>query len=88
MGAGSKNSISHLFELINSVHPDILILMETRVHSSFVLSFISSSVFTHFAATETIGFSGGIWLLWNSSVGDLEVLAVDDQIVSALVLHG
>lgn len=59
-GIGSKLAVRHLLDLVKSVTPNILILIETRVSSSFIYSFVGRTAFTHFVAVEANDFAGGI----------------------------
>lgn len=36
---------------------------------------------------EAQGFVGGIWILWDASVVDLEVVAMDAQVITIIIFH-
>ena len=62
-------------DLINWHNPVVMIITETRVSGFRAKEVIQGLPFDGFAISETIGFAGGIWLLWNSSLVQVEVLA-------------
>lgn len=84
-GVGSRCAIQHLLLLLRSNNPDILILEETRVQSTYITNFISKTNFDAYLVVEARGFSGGIWVLWDSSKVHLEPISFDDQIMNILV---
>lgn len=85
-GAKSKAFHLHLQELIRSFKPTVLALLETKINSNLSAPYIcKSSSFNKFVCAEAIGFAGGIWLFWDDTVIDLEVIAVDDQIITVIV---
>lgn len=87
-GVGSRIAVLHLLDLVKSVSHDILILIETRVPSSYVSNFIGRTIFTHYVAAEANGFAGDIWILWNCAKVELEVASLDAQIINAFVKYG
>lgn len=84
-GAGSKNSVRHFLDLIRTYSSDILILLETRVQSSNVVDILNRSYLSSFLASEANGFAGGIWILWNSSVVNVELISMDDQFINVII---
>ncbi|GMJ02456.1 hypothetical protein HRI_003914800 [Hibiscus trionum] len=60
--------------------PDIVALFEPRISGRKADSFIRRSGFDNSYRVEATGFSGGIWVLWRSSVR-LDVVAVSSQFV-------
>lgn len=47
--------------------------------------FVVASGFLNLFRVEAIGFSGGIWILWNSNSVGLEILAYSDQLIHAIL---
>lgn len=86
-GAGSAIFLRHLFLLVRKYSCSILVLLETRVNSSYINSNLAKSCFTYFIVSEAIGFSGGIWVLWNSLDVQVEAIFVDPQVINCLVSH-
>ena len=62
-------------DLFNWHNPIVMIITETRVSGFRAKEVIQGLPFDGFAMSETIGFAGGIWLLWNSSLVQVEELA-------------
>lgn len=77
-GACSKIALRHLFLLLQQYHPDILILVETRVHSKFIDKIMRRSNFSNCIVSEVVGFSGGIWIFWENSRFQLEHISIDE----------
>ncbi|KAL4297374.1 hypothetical protein GQ457_12G006380 [Hibiscus cannabinus] len=63
--------------------PDVVVLLEQRVSGRKADLFIARHDFPCSYRVEASGFSGGIWLLWKSSVS-IDVLAVSTQYIHAL----
>lgn len=80
-------ALSHLFLLIKSHHPCILILVETCVDSSYVDRIVAKSNMTHSMVAEAQGFSKGIWILWNSNCIQIKPVAIDNQIITVVVCN-
>lgn len=52
-------------EMVSSCRPDLFILTETRLSDYRANSVISSLGFERFVKVDAMGFSWGIWVLWN-----------------------
>lgn len=63
----------------------IVIMLETRVASSYMNKILSHSSLTKFSCSEARGYAGGIWVIWNSSRVQVEVVTIDDQIINRFV---
>ena len=72
-------------ELVNWHHPVIFVVTETRMSGTKVDNILRTLPFDGAFSTDTIGFAGGIWLLWRSDLVDVEVISVTEQEVHALV---
>lgn len=83
--AGSAVAVRHLLFLIHCKKLDILILVEIRVHSNFITIFLAKTEFNQFFAAEASGFSGGIWILWNSHKLQIELASIDGQVINAVI---
>lgn len=66
-GAGRKGFKHHFKSLIHSYNPDIITLMETRVHFNRTKYILTSLNFSHFSIILAEEFSAGVWLLWKAS---------------------
>jgi hypothetical protein len=72
-------------ELVNWHHPVIFVVTETRMSGTKADNILRSLPFDGGFSTDTIGFAGGIWLLWRSDLVDVEVISATEQEVHALV---
>lgn len=59
--------------------------METRCSSTVIAEIFKISMFNQSIVSEAVGFSGGIWILWDSRCLQLESLAIHAQIVTVLI---
>lgn len=84
-GVGSNIALRHLLLLLQQHNPNILILVETRVHSNFIDRIRRRTNFSNYIVSEAIGFSRGIWILWDNSKFQLELVFLDEQIINVLV---
>ena len=64
-GAGNEMFRAHAYELHRRHRLDILIIIEPRIVDVRAQGVIDTLPYTHSQRVDPIGFSGGIWLLWN-----------------------
>ena len=64
-GAWKPAFKSHVRELVRNHDPAILIVMETRVGGDRAKEITNELPFDGAIHTDTIGYAGGLWLLWN-----------------------
>ena len=62
-----------------------MVITETRMGGDQADAIIRTLPFNGAYSTETIGYVGGIWLLWNSDFVDVEILSTTKQEVNALI---
>lgn len=84
-GVRSLETRLHLKEMLRTHHPDILILLETKIHSSGVMNVLVNTEYTNMLAVEASGFVGEIWLLWNCSQVAVEEVSMMDQMLNVIV---
>lgn len=72
-------------DLVSWHHPTIMVITETRVGGYKAKKVIKGLPFDGYAVLESIGFAGGIWLLWNSSMVQVEVLSLMEQEIHVLL---
>lgn len=87
-GAGSADLFRNLLELVKNHRPEILILVETRVPSAHARRVLRNSRLNRIAVVEANGFAGGIWLLCDEHRVDLEVVSLNDQVITVVVKRG
>ncbi|XP_020412737.1 uncharacterized protein LOC109947231 [Prunus persica] len=84
-GAGSKRSLLAMQDLKYRHKLDMLVILEPRISSSKARKVISQLGFPKAEISDAVGFSGGIWLLWDDSKLNLRVIHCMDQAVSVCV---
>ena len=62
-GALKPSFQKHVGELVRYHNPTMLVVMETRVRANRARGIIDRFPFDGSVHTDTIGFSGGIWML-------------------------
>ena len=67
-GAVSANFQRSFRTIIKNYNPSMVVLMEPRISGVKADEFIKKSRFDQSHRVEAVGFSGGIWLLWQSSI--------------------
>ena len=88
-GALKPNFQSHVRELVRNHNPAILVVMETQVGGDRAKEITNRLLFDGAILADTVGFAGGIWLLWNSNRVEVVHLASTEQEihVEVKVLH-
>lgn len=56
----------------------VFAVLETRIHITNVYDCLTMTEFTDLYAVEALGYVGGIWLLWNCSMVNVEVSSATD----------
>lgn len=72
-------------DLVRDFTPTILIVTKTRVGGSRTKEIMDRLPFNGAIHVDTVGYTGGIWLLWNSDVVEITQLASTEQEIHALV---
>ena len=76
---------SRVLEMMVNHFPSILIITETRVGGDRAARIIEDLPFDGFFTTETIGYAGGLWLLWKRDEVEVIVLSATEQEIHATV---
>ncbi|XP_061370937.1 uncharacterized protein LOC133313564 [Gastrolobium bilobum] len=63
----------------------ILALLETRISGNKAERVVRSLGFNSFFIREAVGFSGGIWILWNKSMAKVSIIEEDHQFVHSKI---
>lgn len=71
-GALNADFKRRIFEMVINHRPSILVVTETRVGGDIAEKIIEGLPFDGFITTDTIGYAGGLWILWKTK--DVEVL--------------
>ena len=69
----------HVRELVRNHNPTILVIMETKLGGEKAKGITGRLPFDGAIHTETIGYAGGLWLLWNSDLVEVVQLANTEQ---------
>ncbi|XP_021820392.1 uncharacterized protein LOC110762094 [Prunus avium] len=64
---------------------DVFAILEPRISGPRALRVAQSLGFSHYHIIDAIGFSGGVWLLWNDNSVSLQVVAHSSQSITALI---
>ena len=62
-------------ELVTNHYPSIMVITETRVGGERAEKIIEGFPFDGFITTDTIGYAGGLWILWNKEDVEISLLA-------------
>lgn len=62
-------------EMISIHRPDIVILIETRISGDQANNVIFSLGYERFIKVDAMGFSEGIWVLWNPHTINVELIS-------------
>lgn len=55
------------------------------MNSSCIGEILNRSPLSSFLVYEAKGFARGIWLMWNASVVNVELISMDDQFINAII---
>ena len=76
---------NYVRELVRIHDPAILIVMETRVGGDRAKEITNDLPFDGAIHTDTIGYAGGLWLLWNEDRVEVSKLANTEQEIHVIV---
>ena len=76
---------NNVIELVRMYSPTILILTETKVSGRRAKRIADRLPFDGAIFANTIGLSGGLWLLWDSSRVDIVELSSTEQEIHAMI---
>uniref|UniRef100_A0A7N2MK34 DUF4283 domain-containing protein n=1 Tax=Quercus lobata TaxID=97700 RepID=A0A7N2MK34_QUELO len=74
-GALNPSFQSHIRELVQNYNPAMLVVMETWIGGERAKEITDMLPFDGAIHIETIGYVGGLWVLWNSDVVEVTPLA-------------
>ena len=84
-GALKPTFLGYVRELIRIHNPTILVLMETKVGGEQAKEITDRLPFDGVIHTDTIGYAGGLWMLWNSDKVEVKPLSSTEQEIHAMV---
>ena len=74
-----------VMDLVEWHSPILMVIIETRMSGVRAEEIIEALPFDGHAVSNTIGFVGGIWLLWRSDLVQVDVLAAIKQEIHAVI---
>ena len=78
-GVLKPNFQEYVRELVRVHNPAILVIIETKLGGERAKGITDRLPFDGAIHTETIGYAGGLWLLWNSDLVEVVQLANTEQ---------
>ncbi|XP_030943405.1 uncharacterized protein LOC115968223 [Quercus lobata] len=84
-GALKPSFRKRVTNLVQNYNPSILVVMETRVGGDRAREITNLLPFDGAFHIDSIGYAGGLWVLWNADRVDLALLASTEQAVHAEV---
>ncbi|XP_050259843.1 uncharacterized protein LOC126704898 [Quercus robur] len=84
-GSLKPNFQSYVGELAHNHNPAILVVMETKISGDRAKEIIDRLPFDRAIHSETIGYSRGLWLLWNSDRVEVSLISKTEQEIHATV---
>lgn len=63
-----------VMDLVEWHTPILMVITETRLSGARAVEIIETLPFNGFVVADTIGFAGGIWLLWRTDQVQVDVL--------------
>nr|POE76978.1 hypothetical protein CFP56_49691 [Quercus suber] len=84
-GALNSDFKKRVFEMAVNHFPSVMIITETRIEGDRAAKICEDLPFDGFFVTDTIGYAGGLWLLWKKEEVDIFVLSSTEQEIHATV---
>ncbi|XP_028777441.1 uncharacterized protein LOC114734096 [Neltuma alba] len=84
-GAGSRSFPTLIRDIVAKFRVDILGLVEPRISGNRADNVVKKLGFSHWIRVEASGFSGGIWLLWNSEEFTITYICSSTQFIHCKV---
>ena len=78
-GALKPNFQGYIRNLVQEHNPAIFVVMETKLGGDRTKAITDRLPLDGAIHTDTIGFSGGLWLLWDSELVEVQLLAKTEQ---------
>lgn len=77
-GAASTKFKNNMLELIRLHCMDLLFICEPRISGEKALAVVKSLGFPCYGIVDSIGFVGGMWLLWDANKIHVEIVGISD----------
>ena len=76
---------NHVRDLVNNHNLAVVIIMETKIGGEQAREITDRLPFDEAIHTDTIGYAGGLWLLWDSDRVEVTHLSSIEQEIHAIV---
>ncbi|KAI9086148.1 hypothetical protein K1719_031869 [Acacia pycnantha] len=80
-GVASKGIAAVIRDMKRRYRLDMMIILEPRISGRLASKVIKNWGFKHSVRLEAVGFSGGIWLLWELDEIQVDVRVMDEQFI-------
>ena len=84
-GAANQNFCLNAQDLVKTHHPDIMVILEPKIGYSHAENVANQVGLSRNFRVDPQGFSGGIWVLWESQHCNIDVVCAMDQSVPMLI---
>ena len=84
-GAANQNFCLDAQDLVNMHHLDIMVILEPKIGCSHVENVGNQVGLSRDFQVDPQGFSGGIWVLWESQRCNMDVVCAMEQSVTMLI---
>lgn len=85
-GANKPNFKRSIRYILKKFKTDILVLFETHAGGDRASRICQGLGFDKSFRVDAVGQSGGLWLLWRSETGEVEIVASSDLFIFAKVM--
>ncbi|KAI9124952.1 hypothetical protein K1719_003568 [Acacia pycnantha] len=87
-GAASKGFAAVLKDMKRRYRLDLVVILEPRISGNTASKVIKNWGFKHSVRVEAVGFSGGIWILWEIDDLSVDVRILDEQFIHCKLRFG
>lgn len=84
-GAGSRTFLRNIRDLIRVYAPEVIFVLETRISGTVAAEAIAPIGYGEKVVVDSVGRSGGMWMLWNPGVVNVRVLSQTTQKIDAII---
>ena len=74
-----------IYEMAVNHNLAIMVITKIKVGGGRAKRIITNLLFNGFITTETIGYVGGLWVLWKKDEADIDLLAATEQEIHATI---
>lgn len=86
-GAAKRHFIRSITDLKRLHLISVMVLLEPRISGTTALKVADNLGFSNYFIVDAVGFSGGLWLLWNSADVNLQVAECSQYTITSLIKY-